>query len=237
MFLQPQRPRDLIITQGKFSQLLPPHPTSLGLPTPSWLMEAGVAPCSQKAKKYKRAVLQRSVSLSSEPRPAGWLSACNPNTVQGCAGCNKPFRAAKQVRDLKGYSSVSIMINRMVAKVPEALGGSVCVHAHMCIHQWESLSVPSPENPLQGQSLSPGGLFAQPILWPSVPNFLCISREFPTVTFKTKSRNKHEGSGWVSISLTSVMDKYARPDSSLWFIDIPLKMETAAVFLTFGPPD
>ena len=237
MFLQPQHPRDLIITQVKFSQLLPPCSTLLGPPTPPWLMEAGVAPFSQEGKKYKRAVLQRSISLSSEPRPAGWLSARNPNTVQGCAGCNKPFRAAKQVRDLKEYSSASIMINRMVAKVPEALASSVCVHAHVCIRQWESLSVPSPENPLRGQSLSPGGLFTQPTLWPSVPNFLCIGREFPTVTFKTKSRNEHEGSGWVSISLTSVKDKYARLDSSLWFTDVNLKLETIGVFLTFGPPD
>lgn len=164
MFLQPRHPGDLTITQGKFTWLLPPHPASLRLPAPPRLMEAGVAPFSQEAKKYKRAVLQCSVSLSSEPWPAGWLSARNPNTVQGCAGCNKTFRAAKQVRDLKEYSSPSIMINRMVAKVPEALASSVCVHAHMCVCQWESLSVRSPENPLQGQSFSPGGLFIQPIL-------------------------------------------------------------------------
>lgn len=212
--------------------LLVPRPSGCPLPLGWWKQELLHVP-----KKYKRAVLQRSISLSSEPRPAGWLSARNPNTGQGCTGCNKPFRAAKQVRDLKEYISASIMINRMVAKVPEALAGSVCVHAHMCIRQWESLSVPRPENPLQGQSFSPSRLFTQPILWPSVPDFLCIGREFPTVTFKTKSRKKHDGSGWVSISLTSVMDKYARPDSSLWLMDINLKLETTGVFLTFRPPD
>jgi len=192
MFLQPQCPRDLIITQGKFTQLLPPRPASLGLPAPPQLVEAGVAPCSQEAERYKQAVPQRSVSLSSEPRPAGWLSACNPNTGQGCAGCNQPFRAEKQVRDLQEYSSALIMINRVVAKVPEALASSVCAHTHMCMCQWECLSVPCPENSLQGQSLSPGRLFTQPIPWPCVPDFLYIGREFPTVTFKTTSRNKHE---------------------------------------------
>lgn len=136
-----------------------------------------------------------SVSLSSEPQPAGWLSARNPNTGQGCAGRNKPFRAAKQVRDVKEYSSASIMINRIVAKVPEALASSECVHAYKCIGQWESLSVASPENTLQGQSLSPGGLFTQPTLWPGVPDVLCTGRKFCTGTFQTKSGNEPEGSG------------------------------------------
>lgn len=168
--------------------LLAPCPLSCPLPLGWWKQELLHVP-----KRPRGANRRSSVSLSSEPQPAGWLSARNPNTGQGCVGRNKPFRAAKQVRDVKEYSSASITINRVVAKVPEALAGSECVHAYKCIGQWESLSVPSPENPSQGQSLSPGGPLTQPTLWPSVPNVLCIGRKFCTGTFQTKSGNKPKG--------------------------------------------
>lgn len=116
----------------------------------------------------------------------GQLAPCQ-HTIQTPAkavlAAINPFRAAKQVRDLKEYSSAWIMINSMVAKVPEALAGSVCVQAHMSLRQWESLSVLSPENPLQGQSLSPGGLFTQSLWWPSVPDCLCTGGKFPAAAF------------------------------------------------------
>lgn len=41
-----------------------------------------------------------------------------------------PFRAAKQARDLKEHGSAPVIINSGVAKVPEALAGSVCVCRH-----------------------------------------------------------------------------------------------------------
>lgn len=46
-------------------------------------------------KENKCAAVRGSVSRSSEPGPAGSLSAHNPNTGQGCAGCNKPLQGCK----------------------------------------------------------------------------------------------------------------------------------------------
>lgn len=91
-FLQIPHPHDLIITQGKFTWLLPAHPVSLELPIPPWPMEAGVAPFSQEVQMRGRARLR---IAGSEPGPAGCLSARNPNTGQGCAAYNKPLQGCK----------------------------------------------------------------------------------------------------------------------------------------------
>lgn len=154
------------------------------------------------------------VSRRSEPGPAGCVSAAIQTLAKAVLAAINPFRAAKQVRDLKEYSSAWIMINSTVAKVPEALAGSVCVQAHMCLRQWESLSALSPENPLQGQSLSPGGLLSQLLL--CAPVFLIVSALTEnSLLLNFKPRAEITMRDKISLSLTSVMSKYGRPYSSL----------------------
>lgn len=116
----------------------------------------------------------------------GQLAACQhaiQTPAKAALPAINPFRAAKQVTDLKEHSPAPIMINSVVAKVPQALAGSVCVQAHMSLRQWERLSVLSPENHLLGQSLSCGGLPTQSLLWPRIPDCLCTGREFPAAAF------------------------------------------------------
>lgn len=139
-FLQIAQPHGLVITRGQFTWLLPPHPVSLpwGCPLPLGPWKQDLLPFPKKSKC--RAV--RGWSRAS------WLLAIQTAAKAALPAIN-PFRAEKQGRDLREYSPAPIMINSVVAKVP-----CVCVQAHMRLWQWESLSVLSPENPLQGQSLS-----------------------------------------------------------------------------------
>lgn len=190
---------------------MPAGPTSAGL------AEAGVAPRPQEAKRCLWAIPQCRVSLSSELQPAGWLTACNPNTGQGCAGFNKTFRAAKQVRDLKEYSFASVMINRMVAKVPEALSGSVCTHEYTNGKNY-------PREPLSRGKASLMVGYPQQTPRPSAPSVFWDSRECPSVALKPKLRRKDGRSGRFAISLACRVDQYARPDSSLQFTDVSLEL-------------
>lgn len=100
------------------------------------------------------------------PCKAPYRGALNQGQLAGCqhaiqtlakaalAAIN-PFRAAKQVRDLKEYSSAWLMINSMVAKVPEALAGSVCVQAHVPMSMGKFIC-PKPRKPSAG---------AKPLSW------------------------------------------------------------------------
>lgn len=100
----------------------------------------------QKTKWYVSFYLNRSRELkSSKPQCTmvmdssqfGCLSEHNPNTSEGCADCNKPCRAAEQVRELKEYSSPTVIINRGSDIIPWAVFPP-------CYQEWKRFLLPPP---------------------------------------------------------------------------------------------
>ena len=108
------------------------------------------------------------------------------------------------------------MINRMVAKVPEALAGFVCVCMHTCAYANGKVYLSQAQKTLRrGKSSLLVGYSLKPYCGPVFLMFSALAGN--SVLLHLQPRAETSTKDQVSVSVTSVRKKNARLDSSLWF--------------------